>query len=52
MQPEHCLIALQVDITIDDFNRIGDKVPLISKLKPHGSYSYSKNLHDIEEGYL
>eukprot|EP00656_Telonema_subtile_P053688 TRINITY_DN7834_c0_g1_i3.p1 TRINITY_DN7834_c0_g1~~TRINITY_DN7834_c0_g1_i3.p1 ORF type:complete len:326 (+),score=91.22 TRINITY_DN7834_c0_g1_i3:146-1123(+) len=40
-------VEAEVDITVDDFNRIGDRTPLVSKLKPHGSYSYSKHLHDI-----
>lgn len=28
----------EVDLTIDDFNRIGDKVPLIGDFKPFGRY--------------
>lgn len=40
-------IEAEVPITVDDFNRIGDRTPLISQLKPHGSYSYAKHLHDI-----
>lgn len=28
----------EVDLTIDDFNRIGDKVPLIGDFKPFGKY--------------
>ena len=26
----------EVPLTIDDFNRIGDKTPLVGNLKPHG----------------
>jgi len=33
----------QVDLTIDDFTRIGEKVPLIGDLKPSGKY----NMEDI-----
>eukprot|EP00658_Telonema_sp_P-2_P005824 TRINITY_DN1219_c0_g1_i16.p1 TRINITY_DN1219_c0_g1~~TRINITY_DN1219_c0_g1_i16.p1 ORF type:complete len:291 (-),score=66.34 TRINITY_DN1219_c0_g1_i16:434-1306(-) len=40
-------VEAEVDLTVDDFNRIGDRTPLISNLKPHGSYSYAKHLHDI-----
>ena len=25
-----------VDLSIDDFNRIGDRIPLLANLKPHG----------------
>ncbi|XP_068757528.1 dihydroxy-acid dehydratase 2-like [Montipora capricornis] len=28
----------EVDFSIDDFNKIGGKVPLIANLKPHGKY--------------
>lgn len=37
----HCLAMAheaEVDLTIDDFNRIGDKVPLIGDFKPFGKY--------------
>ncbi|KAL5475442.1 hypothetical protein EMCRGX_G025259 [Ephydatia muelleri] len=27
-----------VDLSIDDFNRIGDGIPLLANLKPHGKY--------------
>lgn len=27
-----------VDLSIDDFNRIGDRIPLMANLKPHGKY--------------
>ena len=28
----------EVDLTLDDFNRIGDKVPHLADLKPFGRY--------------
>ena len=31
----------EVALTVDDFNRIGDNVPLLSNLKPHGAHSYA-----------
>lgn len=37
----HCLALAheaEVDLTIDDFNRIGDQVPLIGDFKPFGKY--------------
>lgn len=37
----------KIDLTVDDFNTIGDRVPLISRLKPHGKYTYSKHLNDL-----
>jgi len=35
-----------VDLTIEDFNRIGAKVPLIANLTPHGKYRM-KDLDDL-----
>lgn len=37
----HCLALAheaEVDLSIDDFNRIGDRVPLIGDFKPFGTY--------------
>ena len=34
------------ELTIDDFNRIGSKVPLLANLSPHGPYHMS-DLHAI-----
>jgi dihydroxy-acid dehydratase len=31
--------AANIELTFDDFNRIGDKTPLIANLKPSGEYS-------------
>jgi dihydroxy-acid dehydratase len=31
----------EVALTVDDFNVIGDRVPLLSNLKPHGAHSYA-----------
>lgn len=36
-----------VPLVIDDFNRIGDKVPLVGNLKPHGKYSYAGEFDKI-----
>lgn len=36
-----------VELSIDDFNTIGDRVPLLCSLKPHGLYSYAKEFNDI-----
>ena len=30
------LLRSEVEFSIDDFNKIGGKVPLIANLKPHG----------------
>ena len=30
------ILRSEVDFSIDDFNKIGGKVPLIANLKPHG----------------
>jgi dihydroxy-acid dehydratase len=35
-----------VDLTIEDFNVIGDKTPLLANLKPHGKYHMS-DLHEV-----
>ncbi|BDD04980.1 dihydroxy-acid dehydratase [Aureibacter tunicatorum] len=54
--------SVDVDITIDDFQRISDKTPFIADLKPSGKY-LMEDLHDIgglpsfmkmllEEGFL
>ena len=34
--------AINVDLTIDDFTRIGDKVPVLADLKPSGKYMMSE----------
>ena len=31
-----CLYRADVDLCIEDFNTIGDRVPLLANLKPHG----------------
>eukprot|EP00731_Ephydatia_muelleri_P029580 Em0021g103a len=37
-----------VDLSIDDFNRIGDGIPLLANLKPHGKY-HMADLDVIED---
>ncbi len=34
-----------MNLKIEDFNRIGDRVPLIANLKPHGKVSYIFNVN-------
>ena len=36
-----------VPLVIDDFNRIGDRVPLVANLKPHGKYSYAGDFDSV-----
>jgi dihydroxy-acid dehydratase len=36
-----------VPLVIDDFNRIGDNVPLVANLKPHGKYSYAGDFDSV-----
>ena len=36
-----------VELCIDDFNTIGDRVPLLCSLKPHGLYAYSKEFNEM-----
>ncbi|KAJ1026875.1 hypothetical protein NDA16_002171 [Ustilago loliicola] len=38
--------AADVDITIDDFQRIGDKTPMLADVKPSGKY-YMEDIHNI-----
>ncbi|KAJ1018354.1 hypothetical protein NDA18_006509 [Ustilago nuda] len=38
--------AAEVDITIDDFQRIGDKTPMLADVKPSGKY-YMEDIHKI-----
>ncbi|KAG6875802.1 hypothetical protein C0992_002222 [Termitomyces sp. T32_za158] len=38
--------AADVDLTIDDFQRIGDKTPYLADLKPSGKY-YMEDIHKI-----
>eukprot|EP00041_Stephanoeca_diplocostata_P031024 m.953521 g.953521 ORF g.953521 m.953521 type:complete len:139 (-) comp23871_c1_seq7:5663-6079(-) len=38
--------AAHVDITLDDFQRISDKVPFIADLKPSGKYAM-EDLHNV-----
>ncbi|CDU26299.1 probable dihydroxy-acid dehydratase [Sporisorium scitamineum] len=38
--------AGDVDITIDDFQRIGDKTPMLADVKPSGKY-YMEGIHNI-----
>ena len=38
--------AGDVDITIDDFQRIGDKTPMLADVKPSGKY-YMEDIHKI-----
>ncbi|GAC76031.1 dihydroxy-acid dehydratase [Moesziomyces antarcticus T-34] len=38
--------AADVDITIDDFQRIGDKTPMLADMKPSGAY-YMEDIHKI-----
>ncbi|KAG6903061.1 hypothetical protein C0995_006248 [Termitomyces sp. Mi166 len=38
--------AADVDLTIDDFQRIGDKTPYLADLKPSGRY-YMEDIHKI-----
>ena len=37
----------EVDLVIDDFNRIGDTTPLVANLKPHGKYSYAGDFDSV-----
>lgn len=38
--------AADVDITLDDFQRIGDKTPMLADVKPSGKY-YMEDIHKI-----
>lgn len=38
--------AADVDITIDDFQRIGDRTPMLADVKPSGKY-YMEDIHKI-----
>ncbi len=38
--------AVQVDLTIDDFQKISDRVPLLADMKPSGSY-VQEDLHEV-----
>jgi Dehydratase family len=40
LESQSCICTLQagVDLTIDDFQRVSDKVPFIADLKPSGRY--------------
>ncbi|KAG5725736.1 hypothetical protein E4T56_gene9494, partial [Termitomyces sp. T112] len=38
--------AADVELTIDDFQRIGDKTPYLADLKPSGKY-YMEDIHKI-----
>ncbi len=38
--------AGDVDLTIDDFQRIGDKTPMLADVKPSGKY-YMEDIHNI-----
>jgi dihydroxy-acid dehydratase len=36
-----------VDLSLDDFNRIGAHVPLLANLRPHGKYSYTQEFDEV-----
>lgn len=42
-----CAREAEVALTIDDFDRIAVKVPLLGNLKPHGLYSYAADFNAI-----
>jgi len=41
-------VAAEADVALSmsDFNDIASKVPLLSRLKPHGNFSYTKDLFE------